>query len=105
MPEGTAEQAMRKVADGVLAGDYTTVMASATPDALLQGMQLGGSMMNLPTPESYDMESLGESEGTYSFRLTMKAGEQSVSVTVGWADIEGEWKITGLGDVSSVGFA
>lgn len=98
MPEGTPEQAMRRVADAILAGDYMTPMSEVTPDALFQVMQLGGGMMNLPPPESYDLEPLDGAAGL-DFRITFKAAGKSLSATVTWADVEGAWKITAITDV------
>ena len=36
MPEGTPEEAMRRVADAILAGDYMTPMAEVTRSLTLQ---------------------------------------------------------------------
>lgn len=99
MPEGTPEEAMRRVADLILAGDYMTAMAEVTPEVLLQAMQIGGGMMNLPSPETCDVDSLGVADGTHSFRITFRAGAQSLSARVDWGDVEGAWKITGITDV------
>ena len=99
MPEGTPEEAMRRVADAILAGDYMTPMAEVTPDAMLQIMQLGGGMMNLPSPEAVDVEPLPAADGQHPFRVTFRAGDQSLSATVTWGDVEGFWRITAIGDV------
>jgi hypothetical protein len=100
MPEGTPEQSMRRVADAILAGDYMTPMSEVTPDALFQVMQLGGGMMNLPPPESYDLQPLNGAAGT-DFRITFKAGDKALSATVTWGDVEGAWKITAITDVEA----
>ena len=100
MPEGTPEEAMHRVAEAILAADYMTAMAEATPDALMQAMQLGGGMMNLPPPEGYDITALPASDGLHNIRLTFKAGAQSLSATVTWGDVEGFWKIVGISDVT-----
>ena len=100
MPEGTPEEAMRRVADAILAADYLTAMAEATPDALMQAMQLGGGMMNLPPPDGCDITALPASNGFYNFRLTFKAATQTLSATVSWGDVEGFWKIVGISDVT-----
>lgn len=103
MPEETPEGSMRRVADAILSGDYMTAMAEATPDVLLQAMQLGGGMMNLPPPERCDIEPLTVADGTHSFRITFVAGVQSLSATVAWQEVEGDWKITGISDVTLPG--
>jgi hypothetical protein len=99
MPEGTPAEAMRRVADAILAGDYMTPMAEVTPDAMLQIMQIGGGMMNLSAPESADVEPLGSENGAHNFRITFHAGGQTLSATVTWGDVEGFWRITGISDV------
>jgi hypothetical protein len=99
MPEGTPEQAMRRVADAILAGDYMTPMSEVTPDAMLQIMQLGGGMMDLPPPESVDIEPVANPDGAHNFRVTFRAGDKSLSATVTWADVEGFWRITAIDDV------
>lgn len=105
MAEGTAEEAMRRVADAILAGDYMTPMSEVTPDALLQLMQIGGGMMNLPPPEACDIVPVGGDGGTaQEFRITFRAGDQSLSATVSWGDVEGRWMITGVRDVVAPGF-
>lgn len=101
MPEGTPEQAMRRVADAILAGDFITPMAEVTPDAMLQIMQIGGGMVNLPPPESADIEALAGADGQHNFRVTFRAGGQSLSATVTWADVEGFWRITSISDVEA----
>ncbi len=98
MQNETPEQATRRVADAILAGDYMTPMSEVTPDVLFQLMQIGGGMMNLPPPESYDLEALGVADGQHSFRVTFKAGDQSLSATVGWGEVEGSWKIVAITD-------
>lgn len=95
----TPEQATRRVADAILAGDYMTPMSEVTPDALFQVMQIGGGMMNLPPPESYDLETLGVVDGRHNFRVTFKAGGKSLSATVGWGEVEGSLKIVSITDV------
>jgi hypothetical protein len=66
-------------------------------------MQIGGGMMNLPPPESYDLQPLtstdGSSDSAHNFRITFKAGGQSLSATVTWGEVEGAWKITAITDV------
>ena len=89
---------MRRVADAILAGDYMTPMSEVTPDALFQVMQLGGGMINLPPPESYDLQPLDGAAGT-DFRITFKAGDKTLSATVTWGDVEGVWRITAITDV------
>jgi hypothetical protein len=91
---------MRRVADAILAADYMTAMAEATPDALFQVMQVGGGMMNLPPPETCDIVPLGSSDGAHNFRITFHAQGQVLSATVTWADVEGAWKITSVTDVT-----
>lgn len=98
------ETAMRRVADAILAGDYMTPMAETSPDVLMQVMQIGGSMMNLPPPERYDLEALGETNGMHNFRITFRAGDQALSATVGWQDLGGFWRITSITDVVAPGF-
>lgn len=90
---------MRRVTDAILAADYMTAMAEATPEALLQAMQLGGGMMNLPPPETADIVPLGSANGLQSFRVTFRAGAQSLSATIGWAVVDDSWKITSITDV------
>jgi hypothetical protein len=101
VPEGTPQQAMRRVADAILAGDYMTAMAEATPETLLQAMQLGGGVMNLPPPDRCDIEVLDAANGEYRFRVRFHAGQHSLSATVAWQDVEGAWKITGISDVQT----
>lgn len=103
MSEGTPELAMRRVADAILAGDYMTAMAETTPDVLLQVMQLGGGMMNLPPPDRCDIEPAGVADGVHSFRITFRAGQQSLAATVAWQEVDGAWKITGVTDVTLPG--
>lgn len=97
----TPEQASRRVADAILAGDYMTPMSEVTPDVLFQLMQIGGGMMNLPPPESYDLQVLGVADGQHNFRITFKAGGQTLSATIGWGEVEGSWKIVSITDVEA----
>jgi hypothetical protein len=98
MPDETPEQATRRVAEAILAGDYMTPMSEVTPDALFQVMQLGGGMMNLPPPESYELQPLDGAAGT-NFRITFKAGDKALSATITWGEVEGSWKIVSITDV------
>ena len=103
MPDSTPELAMRRVADAILGGDYMTAMADVTPDALLQVMQIGGGMMNLPPPDGCDIEPATLTGGQHDFRITFRAGVQTLSATVSWAEVEGAWKIIGVSDVTMPG--
>jgi hypothetical protein len=95
---------MRRVADAVLAGDYITAMAEATADALMQAMQFGGGMMNLPPPERCDIEPLDSADGAHRFRVAFYAAEKHLSATVAWSEVEGAWKITSISDIEVPGF-
>ena len=92
---------MRRVTDAILAGDYMTAMAEATPDALLQAMQLGGGVMNLPPPDRYEITPLAVSGAEHRLLVRFYAGVQSLSATVILQDVEGAWKITGISDLEA----
>jgi hypothetical protein len=99
MTSQTAEDAMRHVCELVVAGDYVNAMAEVTPEALAQVMSLGAGMMNLPSPEGYEMKTLQDLDGEVSFQICFYSQSQELHANVGLRQVEGTWKIASVTDV------
>jgi hypothetical protein len=95
----TAQDAMRRVCELVVAGDYVNAMAEVTPEALAQVMSLGAGMMNLTAPEGYEMKMLQDFDGEVSFEVCFYAQSQELHANVSLRQVEGTWKIASVTEV------
>jgi hypothetical protein len=92
----TAEAALRRACDAILAGDYMSAMTDLTQEAMNDAMALGATLTTVPVPQSYAVES-HETPGTderFVVRFATTMGDFRATVT--YRQIEGAWKIVAL---------
>lgn len=96
MPGLTAEQAMRRACDLILAGDYMTVVADLTPEAYADAMALAAGLTTVPVPQSYTIESEEMQGEDHAFRVRFKTSLRDFDATAAWRQIEDAWKIVSI---------
>ena len=96
MVSDTAEEAMRRACDAILAGDYILAMADLTPEALDDAMTLGAGLATVPVPESYAIESREESGGEHRFAVLFKTSLRDFRATATWRLVDGAWKVVAI---------
>jgi hypothetical protein len=97
----TAEAAMRRACDLIMAGDFFNAMADLTPEAMAEAMNLGMGMQGLPLPESYVLSEPEQTGDDTRYEVTFKAGEREMIAFAAWRQIDGAWKIASIGIVST----
>ena len=102
MSQASAEEAMRRACEAIMAGDYVTAMADVTPEALGQAIGLGAGLTNIPLPESFEIESRGELDSEQRFSVCFRAEAKYLNATIGWREIDGAWRISSIGLDDSV---
>jgi hypothetical protein len=95
--ELSAEAAMRRACDFILAGDFFSAMADLTPEAANQAMALAAGSASVPMPTSYEIISFQEWEGLHRFRIRFVTPERDFMTWANWRQIDGAWKIVDLG--------
>jgi hypothetical protein len=96
MPE-TADEAMRRACELIMAGDFFSAMADLTPEAMADAMNLGMGMTGLPLPEGYELEAPEQVGEDTRYHVTFKSGERRMRAFANWRQIDGAWKIAAIG--------
>jgi hypothetical protein len=102
---GTVQEAVERNARAVMSGDFATLMADITPEALAEMMKMApgatsSALQQLPNIESYEvMEELADSEEPL-FHVTFRSALGSATLATRWKTVLGRWKITSVQVVS-----
>jgi hypothetical protein len=96
MAELTAEQAMRRACDLILAGDFFAVAADLTPEAYNDAMLLATGLTGVPLPDSYTLASHSVSGADHVFRVTFHTSVRDFDATAAWREVDGAWKIASI---------
>ena len=96
MANETAEDAMRRACDAILAGDVMTAMQDLSPEAMNEAMMMGANIAMLPTPQSYDIESRETAGDEQRFVVRFKTSAQDIVAKASWRDFGGAWKIVSI---------
>ena len=97
MANETPESKMRACCDAILAGDFMSAMAELSPEAMAEAMTLAGSFTGAPMPTSYGIDSEDVVDGHHVFKLHFNSGERELRASCTWGQVEGVWKIVGIG--------
>ena len=95
--DATPAAKMRACCDAILAGDFMTAMAELSPQAMAEAMNMAGSFTGAPMPTSYGIDSEEILDGNHFFRLHFSSGERELRAHCTWGQLEGAWKIVGIG--------
>ena len=85
---------MRAACEAILQGDFMTAMADLSPEAMAEAMNLAAGFSNVPMPQSYVIDSEDVVDDGHVFKLHFNAAQRELRATVGWALVDGAWKIT-----------
>ena len=97
MANETPADKMRAACEAILAGDFMTAMAELSPQAMSEAMMMAGSFTGAPMPTSYDIDSEEVVDGEHVFKLHFSSGEREMHCNCTWGQVEGAWKIVGIG--------
>jgi hypothetical protein len=95
----TVDDAVGKYIDAVKLMDIGTLMATLTPEALGKAMAMAGG----PPPAGItDIKAQRQSEenGEYVYHLVVEAASGAGTMMTRWKEIDGDWKVTDLGQVT-----
>lgn len=92
----TAEAALRRACDAILAGDYMSAMTDLTQEAMNDAMALGATLTTVPVPQSYAVESHETPATDERFVVRFATTQGDFRATVTYRQIEGAWKIVAL---------
>lgn len=96
MATETAEAAMRRACDAILAGEYMAAMENLAPEALNDAMALASGLAAVPVPESYVIEAHEESGADHRFAVSFKTSLGEFRATATWRLVEGAWKVVAI---------
>lgn len=96
MTNDTAEAAMRRACDAILAGDVMTAMQDLSPEAFNEAMMMGAQIAMLPTPQSYAIEARDASNGEERYVVRFKTSAQDIVARASWRQAGGAWKIVSI---------
>jgi len=105
----TAREAAERNAEAVVAGNFAQVMASVTPEALMQMMQMGASgglaPTQMPGVTGYELVEAGQTEDGEGemFQVTFASSAGSATLETTWRLVAGDWKVTAIRLVSAEG--
>jgi hypothetical protein len=95
----TVDEAVGKYIDAVKLMDIGALMATLTPEALGKAMAMSGG----PPPSGItDIKAQRQSEenGEYVYHLVVEAASGAGTMMTRWKEIDGDWKVTDLGQVT-----
>lgn len=100
-PTETAREAVERNAKALASGEFATVMADVTPQALAQLMQMGsqaGQMSpgQMPPDAVYSIEERGATAAGERFDVTFSSSIGTVSLNTTWTPIAGRWKVAAV---------
>lgn len=103
---GTAREAVEATAKAVQSGNVALLMASITPEAMTQMMQMGAQAGGLSPATMPDIQGIEIGEETvdgedHSFPVTFHSSAGNVSVDTTWRLLLGQWKIAGIQLISA----
>jgi hypothetical protein len=97
MANETPADKMRACCEAILAGDFMTAMAELSPQAMAEAMTLAGSFTGAPMPTKYGIDSEEVIDGQHVFKLHFGSGERELRANCTWDQLDGAWKIIGIG--------
>ena len=95
----TVDDAVGKYVEAIKTMDIGALMASLTPEALGKAMAMAGG----PPPAGItDIKAQRQSEenGEYVYHLVVEAASGSGTMMTRWKEIDGDWKVTDMGQVT-----
>jgi hypothetical protein len=96
MPDNTVEDAMQQACETLLAGDTFGAMGYLTPEAFNELLSGGADVTNLPSLQSYTIDSHEEDAGEHRFAVRFQTDLGEAQARAAWRDVGGVWKITSL---------
>ena len=106
---GSARAAVERNAQAVASGNFATILADVTPEALAQMMQAasqrgidggGMSFASMPNVQSYEIVGAGKDVDSETFHVTFVSDRGCATVGSTWRQIAGQWKIVALEVIS-----
>lgn len=93
------DEAVDKYVNAIKVMDLGTLMATLTPEALGKAMAMGGGG---PPAGITDIKAEKQSEenGEYVYHLAVEAASGAGTMMTRWKEIDGQWKVVDLGQVT-----
>jgi hypothetical protein len=94
----SAEEAMVRVCNALLAGDFLSIAADLTPEAYADAMALVPAITGATTslPESYVIESHTVEDDVHRFRARFKTASRDFTGIATWRQVDGAWRIASI---------
>ena len=90
------EEAMTRVCDALLAGNFMAIVVELTAEAYADAMGLAPVFAGSTLPQSYKIESHTVEGEDQVFRARFQKAAQEFSGTAVWRQVEGAWKIVSI---------
>lgn len=92
----TAEQAMRRVCDSIMQGDYLSPMNDLTAEAMNEIMTIGAGLTGIQAPQRYVIEGHEEQGDEHRFRVRFTLPDREIVASASWRNVGGAWKIAAI---------
>jgi len=94
MADISAEEAVRRNCEALIAGNIAQIFTDMTPQAMAKLSQSAGAQMGGPMPKLTGYEIVGreqqDADQVYDVRF---AGDVNFGVKASWREIDGQWKL------------